>query len=107
MALKYVFFILSLTCLIMANIANATSRNDCLNNNTKPSYDLATRLKASGGLTDQTDIGLDCCHAIESSPPAMLTSFGFTAEEGNILRGYRDASFALSTSGLASYLLIE
>ncbi|KDO41675.1 hypothetical protein CISIN_1g046540mg [Citrus sinensis] len=52
MAPKHVFFILALTCLIMANIANATSRNDCLNNNMKLGYDLATRLEASGGLTE-------------------------------------------------------
>ena len=51
MGLKHVFFILALTCLIMANIANATNRNDRLNNNMKPDYDLATRLEASGGLT--------------------------------------------------------
>ncbi|KAK9185476.1 hypothetical protein WN943_025832 [Citrus x changshan-huyou] len=51
MALKHVFFILALTCLIMANIVNATSRNDCLNNNIKPGYDLVTRLEARGGLT--------------------------------------------------------
>ena len=84
------FFILALNCLIMANIANATSMNDRLNNNTKPSYDLATRLEASGGLMEwwnvlmklkscsneivifllnsQTDIGLNCCRAIELSP---------------------------------------
>ena len=51
MALKHVFFILALTCLIMVNIANAISRNDRLNNNMKPDYDLATRFEASGGLT--------------------------------------------------------
>ncbi|GAY67880.1 hypothetical protein CUMW_259940 [Citrus unshiu] len=87
MALKHVFFILALTCLIMANIANATSRNVRLNNNMKPGYDLATRLEASGGLTEcwnalmelkscsneivicflnrQADIGPDCCRAID------------------------------------------
>ena len=52
MSLKYVFFILALTCLIMANIAKTTNKNDRLNNNIKPSYDLATRLEASGGLTE-------------------------------------------------------
>ncbi|KAK9218209.1 hypothetical protein WN943_006846 [Citrus x changshan-huyou] len=71
----------------MANIANATSRNVRLNNNMKPGYDLATRLEASGGLTEcwnalmelkscsneivicflnrQADIGPDCCRAID------------------------------------------
>ncbi|KAH9681160.1 Egg cell-secreted protein 1.4 [Citrus sinensis] len=127
MALKHVFFILALTCLIIANIANATSRNDHLNNNMKPDYDLAIRLEASGGLTEcwnmlmelkscsneivifflnsQTNIGLDCCRAIDiitrNCGPAMLTSLGFTAEEGNILRGYCDASSGPSPGGLA------
>ncbi|KAK9225002.1 hypothetical protein WN943_010044 [Citrus x changshan-huyou] len=31
----------------------------------------------------------------------MLTSLGFTTEEGNILRGYCDASSAPSLGGLA------
>ncbi|GAY34968.1 hypothetical protein CUMW_277750, partial [Citrus unshiu] len=87
MVLKHVFFILARTCLIMANIANATSMNDRLNNNIKLGYDLAIRLEASGGLTEcwntlmemkscsneivifflnsQDDIGLDCCRAID------------------------------------------
>ncbi|KAH9763162.1 Egg cell-secreted protein 1.4 [Citrus sinensis] len=126
MALKHVFFILTLTCLIMANIANATSRNDRLDNNMKSGYDLATRLEASEGLTEcwntlmelkscsneivifflnsQADIGPDCCRAIDiitcNCCPAMLTSLGFTTEEGNILRGYCDASSAPSPGGL-------
>ncbi|KAL9407760.1 hypothetical protein AB3S75_046327 [Citrus x aurantiifolia] len=126
MALKYVFFILALTCLIMANIANATIRNDRLNNNMKPGYDLATRLEASGGLTEcwnalmdlksysneivifflnsQANIGHDCCRTIDiitrNCWPAMLTSLGFTVEEGNILKGYCDAYSAPSPGGL-------
>ncbi|KAH9680254.1 Egg cell-secreted protein 1.4 [Citrus sinensis] len=126
MALKHVFFILALTCLIMANITNATSMNDRLNNNMKPSYDLTTRLEVSGGLTEcwnalmelkscsneivifffnsQAYIGLDCCRAIDiisrSYWLAMLTSLGFTAEEGNILRSYCNASSAPSPGGL-------
>ncbi|KAK9223009.1 hypothetical protein WN944_011451 [Citrus x changshan-huyou] len=101
--------------------------NDRLNNNIKPSYDLATRLEASGGLTEcwntlmelkscsneivifflnnWADIGLDCCRAIEiiirNCWPTMLTSLGFTAKEGNIQRGYCDASFAPPPGGLA------
>ncbi|KAH9697204.1 Egg cell-secreted protein 1.4 [Citrus sinensis] len=97
MALKHVFFILALTCLIMANIANATSKNDRLNNNMKLDYDLATRLEAN--------ISPDCCRAIDIITRncwlTMLTSLGFTAEEGNILRGYCDASSAPSPGGLA------
>ena len=127
MTLKHVFFILSLTCLIMENIANATSRNDRLNNNIKPGYDLAIRLEASGGLTEcwnmlmelkscsneivilflnsQAYIGPDCSRAIDiltrNCWPAMLTSLRFTAEEGNMLRGYCDASSASFPGGLA------
>ncbi|KAK9221399.1 hypothetical protein WN944_009825 [Citrus x changshan-huyou] len=129
MALKHVFFILALTCLIMANITNATSRNDRLNNNMKPDYDLVTRLEASRGPTEcwnplmklkscsneivifflnsQADIGHDYCRAIDiitrNCWPAMLTSLGFTAKEGNILRGYCDASSAPSLGGLAMW----
>ncbi|KDO41112.1 hypothetical protein CISIN_1g039079mg [Citrus sinensis] len=110
----------------MENIANTTSRNDRLNNNMKPGYDLATRLEASGGITkcwnslmelkscsneigifflnSQADIDHDCCRAIDiiarNCWPAMLTSLGFTAEEGNILRGYCDASSVPSLGGL-------
>ncbi|XP_026458034.1 egg cell-secreted protein 1.2-like [Papaver somniferum] len=41
-------------------------------------------------------LGLECCRAIRIITrdcwPSMLTSVGFTAEEGDILRGYCDAS---------------
>ncbi|GAY55037.1 hypothetical protein CUMW_161340 [Citrus unshiu] len=102
MALKHVFFILALTCLIMENIANATSWNDRLNNNMKPDYDLTTRLEVSEGLTEcwNADIAPDCCRAIDIITRncwlAMLTSLRFTVEEGNILRDYCDASSAPS-----------
>ncbi|GAY56871.1 hypothetical protein CUMW_175230 [Citrus unshiu] len=69
MALKHVFFILVLTCLIMANIANAISRNDRLNNNMKPGYDLAIRLEASGGLTELL-LALTSTTLLISSPVA-------------------------------------
>ncbi|KAL9441182.1 hypothetical protein AB3S75_019790 [Citrus x aurantiifolia] len=111
----------------MANIVNATSRNDRLNNNMKPGYDLAIRLEVRGDLTEcwnvlmelkscsneivlfflnkHTDIGPDCCRAIDITTHncwlVMLISLGFTAEEGNILRGYYDASSTPSPSGLA------
>ncbi|KAJ4715417.1 egg cell-secreted protein 1.1-like [Melia azedarach] len=84
----------------------------------KPGYNLATRLDASGGLVDcwnallelkscsneivlfflngQADIGPNCCRAISiitrNCWPSMLISLGLTIEEGNILRGYCDAS---------------
>ncbi|RZC57081.1 hypothetical protein C5167_004390 [Papaver somniferum] len=41
-------------------------------------------------------LGVECCRAIRIITrecwPSMLTSVGFTAEEGDILRGYCDAS---------------
>ncbi|GAY36799.1 hypothetical protein CUMW_024640 [Citrus unshiu] len=100
---------------------------DCLNNNMKSGYDLATILEVSGGLMEcwntlmvlklcsneivifflnsQTDIGPDCCRAIDiitrNCWPAIFTSLGFTAEEKNKLRGYCDASAAHSLGGLA------
>ncbi|XP_021776387.1 egg cell-secreted protein 1.2-like [Chenopodium quinoa] len=43
----------------------------------------------------KTYLGSDCCHAIiiivQDCWPAMLGSLGFTAEEGDILKGYCDA----------------
>lgn len=51
-------------------------------------------------LNGTTDIGPECCRSIavitRNCWPAMLTSLGFTAEEGNILRGYCDAAAASS-----------
>ncbi|GAY65810.1 hypothetical protein CUMW_243920 [Citrus unshiu] len=56
-------------------------------------------------LNVQADISPDCCHTIDIITRncwlAMLTSLGFTVEEGNIVRGYCDASSAPSPSGLA------
>ncbi|KAL6225391.1 hypothetical protein ACLB2K_004241 [Fragaria x ananassa] len=47
-------------------------------------------------LNGKADIGTDCCKAIATITrhcwPTMLTSLGFTAEQGDILRGYCDAS---------------
>ncbi|PON60757.1 Prolamin-like domain containing protein [Parasponia andersonii] len=46
-------------------------------------------------LNGQTDIGNDCCRAVvfiaRNCWPAMLTSLGFTVQEGDILQGYCDA----------------
>lgn len=111
MAFRNVF----LVCLL-ASVSVSAARE--LSSNSKPVHTLAARLDASGGLVEcwnalnelksctneivlffvngQTDIGPDCCRAIEvitrNCWPAMLTSLGFTSEEGNILRGYCDAS---------------
>ena len=113
MALRNVFLLLVLVCLL----ASVTAARE-LSSYSKPGQTLAARLEASGGLVEcwnalnelksctneivlffvngQTDIGPDCCRAIEvitrNCWPAMLTSLGFTSEEGNILRGYCDAS---------------
>ncbi|XP_043691697.1 egg cell-secreted protein 1.3-like [Telopea speciosissima] len=47
-------------------------------------------------LDGEAYLGLDCCRAIRVITrqcwPTMLTNLGFTAEEGDILRGYCDAS---------------
>ncbi|XP_026377522.1 egg cell-secreted protein 1.2-like [Papaver somniferum] len=49
-------------------------------------------------------LGIECCRAIRIITrecwPSMLTSVGFTAEQGDILRGYCDASH--STASLSS-----
>ncbi|KAM1074343.1 hypothetical protein EV1_019064 [Malus domestica] len=53
-------------------------------------------------LNGQADIGPDCCQAIATITrhcwPAMLTSIGFTTEEGNILLGYCDAAASATTT---------
>ncbi|KAK6913251.1 Prolamin-like domain [Dillenia turbinata] len=47
-------------------------------------------------LNGETYLGPGCCRAIEIIEhqcwPAMLTSLGFTPQEGDILRGYCDAA---------------
>lgn len=47
-------------------------------------------------LNGESHLGQECCRAIHVITrdcwPTMLVSLGFTAEEGNILRGYCDAS---------------
>ncbi|KAI3835381.1 hypothetical protein MKW92_004064 [Papaver armeniacum] len=46
-------------------------------------------------------LGIECCKAIRIITrecwPTMLTSVGFTAEEGDILRGYCDASHSTAS----------
>ncbi|CBI35896.3 hypothetical protein AAG906_029482 [Vitis piasezkii] len=111
MALKTLFLLVALTWLM----ANAAATRDLPTN---PGLDLTTRLETSGGLVEcwnalmeirqctneiilfflngQTVLGPECCQAISiitrNCWPAMLTSLGFTAEEGNILQGYCNAS---------------
>ncbi|KAL2498681.1 Egg cell-secreted protein 1.1 [Abeliophyllum distichum] len=47
-------------------------------------------------LNGETYLGPSCCRAIKTIEhqcwPAMLGSLGYTTEEGDILRGYCDAS---------------
>ncbi|KAF7834190.1 egg cell-secreted protein 1.4-like [Senna tora] len=47
-------------------------------------------------MNGDANIGPECCRAIavitHNCWPAMLTSLGFTAHEGDILRGYCDAA---------------
>ncbi|KAL5751965.1 hypothetical protein ACOSP7_022136 [Xanthoceras sorbifolium] len=116
MALKYVLLIiLAITCFMSSGTATRSIVNL---QHYMPGYNLEARLEDSGGLAEcwtalmelksctneivlfflngQANIGPDCCRAIgiitRNCWPAMLTSLGFTTEEGNILRGYCDAS---------------
>ncbi|KAK8586709.1 hypothetical protein V6N12_021238 [Hibiscus sabdariffa] len=117
MAPKTVFLVVMLVC-FLANAAAA--RGVTWSMYSQPGHNLAARLQASGGLVEcwnalnelksctneivlyfvngQTDIGPDCCRTIgiitRNCWPTMLTSLGFTSEEGNVLRGYCDASSA-------------
>ncbi|XP_077249318.1 egg cell-secreted protein 1.4-like [Tasmannia lanceolata] len=91
----------------------------------KPSHDLEARLQGLGGFTEcwtalfelrscsneivlfflngESYLGQDCCRAIRVITrqcwPSMLASIGFTAQEGDILRGYCDASGPPDSSG--------
>ncbi|KAK9127141.1 hypothetical protein Syun_015938 [Stephania yunnanensis] len=51
-------------------------------------------------LNGESYLGQDCCRGIRTIMfqcwPSMLTSIGFTAEEGDVLRGYCDASATAS-----------
>ncbi|KAF8018591.1 hypothetical protein BT93_H3472 [Corymbia citriodora subsp. variegata] len=116
MALKCLLLLLAL-----ANIAANGAAAREIKARYNQGLDLAARLEAvqaSGGLVEcwnalvelksctneiilfflngETSFGPGCCGAIDiitrNCWPAMLTSLGFTAEEGNILRGYCDAA---------------
>ncbi|KAK8499782.1 hypothetical protein V6N13_038851 [Hibiscus sabdariffa] len=114
MGVRELFNLLVLVCCILASVASARQ----LSSSGKPGHTLAARLNGNGGLAEcwsalnelksctdeiilylvngQTDIDSECCGAVEVITrkcwPTMLTSLGFTSEEGNILRGYCDAS---------------
>ncbi|KAK6923338.1 Prolamin-like domain [Dillenia turbinata] len=94
--------------------ANATASGEMP---LEPGFKLAARLDTIGGLVEcwnallelkscsdemilfflngETGLGTQCCGAISiithRCRPSMLTSLGFTAVEGNKLRGYCDA----------------
>ncbi|PRQ49244.1 putative Prolamin-like domain-containing protein [Rosa chinensis] len=57
-------------------------------------------------LNGKANIGPDCCKAIATITrhcwPVMLTSLGFTAEQGDVLRGYCDAAAAVTTTAPAA-----
>ncbi|XP_023881145.2 egg cell-secreted protein 1.4 [Quercus suber] len=102
-------------------LTNVTATRDLY---IKPGHKLAARFDTSEGLVPcwnallelkscsneivvfflngQADIGPDCCRAItiitHNCWPAMLTSLGFTAEEGNILSGYCDAAASVPST---------
>ncbi|KAK8479212.1 hypothetical protein V6N13_133216 [Hibiscus sabdariffa] len=114
MGVRELFNVLVLVCCLLASVASARQ----LSSSGKPGHTLVARLNGNGGLAEcwsalnelksctdeiilylvngQTDIDSECCGAMEIMTrncwPTMLTSLGFTSEEGNILRGYCDAS---------------
>ncbi|KAJ1412922.1 Prolamin-like domain [Sesbania bispinosa] len=113
MALKHGLFLLTLACFV----AYGTATRGLLVK--RPTQDIAVRLQGKGGdliscwknlielkscsneivqffTNGEPDIGPNCCCAItmitHNCWPAMITSLGFTAQEGHYLRGYCDAS---------------
>ncbi|KAK8663779.1 hypothetical protein V6N13_083584 [Hibiscus sabdariffa] len=116
MALRDLFHLLVIVCCLLASVTSARQ----LSSSIKLGHNLAARLDDNRGLAEcwsalnelksctdeiilffvngQTDIDTDCCGAVEvitrNCWPTMLTSLGFTSEEGRILRGYCDVSNA-------------
>ncbi|KAF5207817.1 Egg cell-secreted protein 1.1 [Thalictrum thalictroides] len=116
MALRKCILLLTISFLIATNLASTASLPN------KPGHNLMARLSgdstSSGGLGEcwsallelksctneivlfflngESYLGIDCCRAIRIITrdcwPTMLTSLGFTSQEGDILRGYCDAS---------------
>ncbi|OVA06617.1 Prolamin-like domain [Macleaya cordata] len=115
--------LLTLSAFIASTATVVAARELAIN---KPRHNLATRLNAEGGGGlvecwnallelrsctneiilffldgEQTYLGLECCKAIRVIThqcwPSMLTSLGFTSQEGDILRGYCDASSSVPT----------
>ncbi|XP_059624788.1 egg cell-secreted protein 1.4-like [Cornus florida] len=110
MALRCVVFLLTTTCFFPANAQLPVP----------PGFNVTARLKSSRGSDDyclnalieirscsneivlyfvnsQTDISPTCCQAIQTMITHhccsdMMTSLGFTAEEGHILKEYCDES---------------
>ncbi|KAL5697996.1 hypothetical protein ACHQM5_029086 [Ranunculus cassubicifolius] len=114
MASKTFLLVLTLSCLLSASTATKLS--------IKPGQNLHARLNGEGGstytdcwnallelksctneivlffLNGESYLGQDCCRAIRVITrdcwPSMLTSLGFTSQEGDILQGYCDATSA-------------
>ncbi|XP_057796005.1 egg cell-secreted protein 1.2-like [Salvia miltiorrhiza] len=59
-------------------------------------------------LNGETQLGANCCAAIgvieHQCWPSMLGTLGITTEEGNVLRGYCDATNSATASAPASSL---
>ncbi|OIW19998.1 hypothetical protein TanjilG_31912 [Lupinus angustifolius] len=121
MALKEGTLLLLLTFIACFIVSGIATRDLVM----KPKQDISARLEGNNGdlvncwssllelkscsneivlffLNGVADIGPGCCTAItvitHNCWPAMLTSLGFTAEEGNILRGYCDAAAASAST---------
>ncbi|XP_010250947.1 PREDICTED: egg cell-secreted protein 1.4-like [Nelumbo nucifera] len=125
MALNKLAVVLAVWWLMVIGISTAGARQLRL----QPGYNLAARLEGGeGGIADcwtallelrsctneiilfflngEAYLGLDCCRAIRIITrqcwPSMLNSLGFTAEEGDILRGYCDATASPPTPRVVS-----
>ncbi|KAK8556658.1 hypothetical protein V6N13_064676 [Hibiscus sabdariffa] len=117
MALRDLFHLLVIVCCLLASVTSARQLSSSiklghtlaarLDDNTRGLAECWNALNELKSCTDeiilffvngQTDIDADCCGAVEvinrNCWPTMLTSLGFTSEEGKILRGYCDVSSA-------------
>ncbi|XP_059639610.1 egg cell-secreted protein 1.4 [Cornus florida] len=110
MALKCVFLVLiTITCFV-ANTNYASAARELpaagarLDGSLIDYFNALTELKSRSNeivlffVNIETNIGPACCQSIAMIThhcwPAMLTSLGYTAQEGDILRGYCDVSSA-------------
>ncbi|KAE8696251.1 Egg cell-secreted protein 1.3 [Hibiscus syriacus] len=111
MALGDLFHVLVLVCCLLASVTSVDRRwvddnrviAECWNalNEIKLCTDEIVVFLVNG----QTDIDAGCCRAIEVITrdcwPTLLTSLGFTSQEGHILRDYCDVLSAPAAAPIA------